>query len=339
MFAAAQRSCALFIAILIDACDEAPAPPQPPAELPEQLSRTGLYDSAADSGLAAGVRPFRPRFELWSDGAEKSRWIWLPGDGVINTQNMNRWRFPVGTKLWKEFRKAGKRLETRMIWKRAEPDEESSGWVLETYLWDDEERDAVRRRDGLVEARGTDHEVPPQAVCTDCHRAEYEAPIGFGAIQLSGDGEGLRLRELVEEGRVTMSPPTANGYSLPGGAKDQAALGYLHANCGGCHSVDSLVFRDYGMFLRLDVDRLATVETTLTFMTTRLRDTLSIKAGDTGRYRITPGSPQDSELYRRMGIREVGPDSLMMPPVGSHTVDTAGRKVLADWIMSFPIAN
>ncbi|MFN7134819.1 MAG: hypothetical protein ACK4N5_22255 [Myxococcales bacterium] len=40
---------------------------------PERLSETGLYADFAARSLAPGVFEFTPRFELWSDGAEKRR--------------------------------------------------------------------------------------------------------------------------------------------------------------------------------------------------------------------------------------------------------------------------
>src|SRR5262245_45194627 len=76
-------------------------------ELPERLSATGLFAAQPAESLAPGVRSFRPRFELWSDGASKRRWIWLPPGTQIDTSDMDAWQLPVGTKLWKEFTRDG----------------------------------------------------------------------------------------------------------------------------------------------------------------------------------------------------------------------------------------
>lgn len=64
----------------------------PPAQLsavPAHLSATGLYADLGADALAPGVLPYRPEFELWSDGASKRRWIWLPPGTRIDTGS--RW--------------------------------------------------------------------------------------------------------------------------------------------------------------------------------------------------------------------------------------------------------
>lgn len=71
------------------------------ATWPERLSETGLYADESLSTLGDGVVPYRPRFELWSDGASKRRWIRLPPGAVVDTTDMDDWGFPSGTKLWK----------------------------------------------------------------------------------------------------------------------------------------------------------------------------------------------------------------------------------------------
>ena len=62
--------------------------------------------------------PYTPSTPLWSDGAQKQRWIELPPNTQIDISNPNEWTFPVGTKLFKEFRVNGKRVETRMFQKQ-----------------------------------------------------------------------------------------------------------------------------------------------------------------------------------------------------------------------------
>ena len=90
----------------------------PPAA-PGWLSQTGLFTSVAATGalvLAANVQEYTPAYALWADGASKTRWILLPSGSKIDTTDMDHWKFPVGTKLFKEFDLEGQRLETRMIW-------------------------------------------------------------------------------------------------------------------------------------------------------------------------------------------------------------------------------
>src|SRR5688572_2248112 len=71
-------------------------------QAPSLLSETGLYLSDMTT-LGPGVRPFEPGHELWSDAAEKKRWIALPEGEAIDTSDMDYWDYPIGTRLWKEF--------------------------------------------------------------------------------------------------------------------------------------------------------------------------------------------------------------------------------------------
>ena len=65
----------------------------------DTLEQTGLYDEV--------VWELTPQFASWSDGATKRRWLHLPAGEVINTDDMDNWVFPVGTRAWKEFVRDG----------------------------------------------------------------------------------------------------------------------------------------------------------------------------------------------------------------------------------------
>src|SRR5262245_49100069 len=87
--------------------DGGPGPTPPPGET--LLSSTGLYTSIATQQIDPRNRFFAPQYVLWSDAGEKRRWIFLPPQSQIDTSDMNRWVFPVGTKIWKEFTFQGRR--------------------------------------------------------------------------------------------------------------------------------------------------------------------------------------------------------------------------------------
>src|SRR4051812_16610876 len=107
--------------------------PDRTAELPAHLSATGLYADIASEELAADVVPYTPQFPLWSDGAAKQRWIWLPPGTQIDTTDMDEWQFPDGTKLWKQFSVAGVKVETRLLEKRGAREQD---WIAISYVWD-----------------------------------------------------------------------------------------------------------------------------------------------------------------------------------------------------------
>src|SRR5262245_1808413 len=102
-------------AVVIGSVAGASAPAATNSEPPALLSQTGLYTP----GTARAVDPqnltFSPQYPLWTDGAHKRRWIRLPAGSFIDASQPDAWRFPVGTRLWKEFSFDGKPVETRMI--------------------------------------------------------------------------------------------------------------------------------------------------------------------------------------------------------------------------------
>jgi hypothetical protein len=133
-----------LLAVLLG-CDPyfvcAPADERHVEDLPARLSETGLY--AASGELAEGVRAFRPRFELWSDGASKRRWVWLPPGAQIDTSDPGDWRSPQGAKFWEEFTRDGVRIETRLI-EKVRPKQEDRRAL--SYVWRDARRARCRRR-------------------------------------------------------------------------------------------------------------------------------------------------------------------------------------------------
>src|SRR4051794_23701405 len=70
--------------------------------LPMTLIDSGLCSDAACMQISSDVLAYTPQFQLWSDGATKKRWIYLPPGTQIDTTDMDYWQFPVGTKIWKE---------------------------------------------------------------------------------------------------------------------------------------------------------------------------------------------------------------------------------------------
>src|SRR5262249_55508478 len=86
-----------------------------PTDYPRFLSETGLFADVKTGTLGKGVRAFQPKYVLWSDGATKRRWLYLPDGGTIDTSDMDYWTYPVGTTAWKEFTRDGVRVETRML--------------------------------------------------------------------------------------------------------------------------------------------------------------------------------------------------------------------------------
>ncbi|HEY0956359.1 MAG TPA: hypothetical protein VGE36_16490 [Roseateles sp.] len=191
------------------------------AGLPERLSQTGLD--------GAGVRAFEPRFALWSDGAAKRRWIALPAGAQVDAAQPDAWRFPVGTRLWKEFSIDGRPVETRVITR------ESDGrWAYVSYVWQGD--DAVRapaRGQTLTLPGGRRYDVPSEGDCIACHAGARSPVLGFAALQL-----GPAVPALLREGLLKNAPAawaTQAPDFVAADATEHAARGYLHGNCAHCH--------------------------------------------------------------------------------------------------------
>lgn len=288
------------------------------AGLPHTLAATGLYENAALTVLADGVEPFAPSYALWSDDATKKRWLYLPAGKRIDTSDMDAWKFPVGTKAFKEFTRDGKRVETRMLYKT------KAGWYMMAYAWNAKQAQAVAVPDGVQNALGTDHDIPSSDACRECHEGVTDRLLGVSALQLSHDKPGLDVKQLAAADRL--SDPPSGDFRLPATA-EWNALGYLHANCGNCHNPASVVFDRVDMQLWLPVGALASATSTPSYTTTV---GVALSETDTGyTTRVIAKDADMSGLVHRMELRG---DLKQMPPLASELVDTTGAGLVRTWI-------
>jgi len=297
--------------------------PVKPTGPPELLSETGLFEDDMET-LAARVRAYEPRFVLWSDNAEKRRWISLPEGEQIDTTEPDYWRMPAGTKLWKEFTRDGVRVETRLLHKQTD-----GSWWRVSYHWNDEQTDATAVPEGLQNASGTDHDIPSVEDCSTCHGNTTGTVLGFSAVQLAHDDSEYNLDDLTTEG-VLSAPVIVQ--PVPGTADQQAILGYFHVNCGTCHNPTSSVQARVDMDLRLRFDSSTDVTETPLYVTA-VGIEVAVTDGDVpaATLRIDPGFPETSAVYLRLHSRGQG---YSMPPVGSEDIDEAPAAAIAVWIES-----
>lgn len=306
---------------------------------PETLSQSGLYANTAAGVLAPGVTPYEPRYELWSDGTQKRRWIHLPDGARIDNTTGDFWVYPEGTRLWKEFSRDGVKLETRLLYKSGP---ERSDWYMMSYVWNDGETDAVAAPLGDPDARGMGHEVPSQEQCAECHEPMHDRVLGFSAIQLDRDpaeaGDNLTLDGLLSRGWLQFGTGSAGypHYPIPGTESEQDILGYLHGNCSGCHNRRSPVLEGVStrplFTLRTDERFRQTFEATPFY-----ESTVGVRALNTDEASslIEPGDPGESAVYVRMTSRA---PNLAMPPLGTEIVDDEATARIRAWIDSMPAA-
>ncbi len=329
---------ALVVVVAVAAgAGDAPAPPR-------RLADTGLYADPATRRIAADVWPYSPQYPLWSDGAAKHRWVHLPPGSTIDVSNPDRWEFPVGAKFWKEFVFAGRRVETRFLWRAT-----AERWVFATYVWSAEQTDATLAPDdgvpGAAEiAPGVEHDVPGRSDCLACHESGRIEVLGFGALQLSDDrdpmaphtdplGPGdVTLRVL--EGRGLFSPSRPEWVAHPPKIeartpRERAALGYLSANCGGCHNPENPA-ASTGLLLRHPVAAHAASDEPALATTVGIEGGWRVPGMSPGSSRrLAPGDPDRSAILYRMASRR--PMS-QMPPLGSKLPDDEALSLIRAWI-------
>ena len=109
------------------------------------LSETGLYLDMATKELAPDLIEYEPAYKLWSDGAEKRRWLRLPRGTQIDTSDMDHWVFPIGSMFFKEFALDGRKLETRIV---ARLGADADDYFMGAFRWNEDESDAVFVREG-----------------------------------------------------------------------------------------------------------------------------------------------------------------------------------------------
>lgn len=303
---------------------------------PATLSDTGLYDDIGNKTVAGGNLPYAPQFELWSDATEKSRWVYLPECGVIDNSDEDDWDFPVGTRMWKEFALAGQRLETRLVHRYGSG---PNDFLFATYVWDDLETEATLTEAGVEDVLGTEHDVPATTACGRCHGPHPSKGglpsrfLGFSAIQLSHTGSGVTMATLSNDGHLMV--PNAAGYAVPGTPVEQAALGYLHANCANCHndSPDGLIFPSLDMRLRV-------ADTDPTQTASYLDLVNQVKGNFSGpcTHLIAGQDIANSCVHFRMSERgdDVTPNLNQMPPLATDVVDASGLSVMEAWIATLP---
>jgi hypothetical protein len=324
------------VAVASSRADEPGAPPR--------LADTGLYALGQAAVVDARNHRFAPQYPLWSDGAAKRRWAYLPEGRTIDARDQHRWDFPVGTRFWKEFSFGGRPVETRFLWKAS-----AAGWTAASYVWNEAGTDAVLAPEGGVPGvieigASRRHSIPSRADCAACHGAQ-RAPLGFNALQLSTDrdpnaihaepltSDMLTLRTLVEERWLAPLPadllqhPPRVTTSHP---MTRAVLGYLSANCGGCHDGSGDISALVPSLTYADVMRNGDA------VARRLigqRSRWQAPGKSEGTTILMDGeSPESGAILLRMASRR---PSSQMPPLGTVKRDQVAIDTISRWAAEF----
>ena len=322
--------------------------PDAGGDAPNDLRCTGLYADFAAKTVDPNNKSYTPGVILWSDGAQKSRWLYLPPGTKIDTSDMDQWSFPVGTKVWKEFAFSGQKIETRYFEKvaAAATDGGLGEWVWASYQWSSDQTTALRNDPGMLDAGPGNYEIPSHSDCAQCHNGgKRDKLLGVEALALGlASSGGQNLAALQSAGLLTVDPPSTTTYVPDDTKGSKEALGYLHMNCGvSCHNdnPNALCVGSH-LYMRLSAtDAFAdagkgAVANTPTYLTA-VGVEPSVYAGQfdplSGYRRIVSGNVALSEIP---AVDSVRGEADQMPPIATHQVDEAGVGFVTTWIAASP---
>jgi uncharacterized repeat protein (TIGR03806 family) len=311
---------------------------------PELLSAYRFFRDISAREPNAGVTPYELNTPLWSDGALKFRYVFVPPGEQAQYNSETVFEFPVGTVLIKTFAFAAdmrrpteslRFLETRLLIRRAE------GWIALPYVWNEEQTEArlspagadipVSFRDIEGQNIALDWAAPNRNQCKGCHdRAGAITPIGPTTRNLNRDfpygvGASNQLSHWEQTGLLDRAPADAPGvadaYNSTSGSMAERARAYLDVNCAHCHNPDGPAHTS-GLDLRWSQSDPA-------LWGVMKRPVAAGRASGGYDFSIEPGHPERSILLHRMQSDDPG---VMMPELGRQLVDQRAIALIRDWI-------
>jgi uncharacterized repeat protein (TIGR03806 family) len=300
-----------------------------------QLSATGCVQPTDATKPATGLIPYAPSAPFWSDGAAKERYLGLPNGSTIAVATDGDFELPIGTVLMKNFRLAGRLVETRLFMRHTDGE-----WAGYTYEWNALTTDATRVIGGKSASIGGQSWIfPSEAQCLACHTAAAGRSLGLEIAQLNGDllypQTGRIANQIVTLNSVQVFDPPVQAApsSLPAlpdpygsnGSLADRARAYLHTNCAQCHRPNG------GTPTNLDLRFATTLAGTNACNSTPQAGDLGINDARI----IAAGDASRSVLAARIGRR----DTQGMPPLASSVVDAAGVSLVTAWINSLTGCN
>lgn len=307
----------------------------------EKLSEYQLFQGVlADLNPIEHLIPYDLNTPLFSDYAQKLRFVWIPQGFKAKTLEDGSINFPIGTVLVKNFfyENDGVRniIETRLLIKY------ENEWVALPYIWNKEQTEAFLEVAGGSIATTFQHQgetinfkysVPNKNQCKSCHNINNTlVPIGPKISNLNKaytylEGSWNQIdywvqKDILDFQHTEKTPvfPDWENTSLP--VADRAKA-YLEVNCGHCHQAKGPA-NTSGLFLQMHI----TNETRWGICKTPV----AAGRGSGGRkVAIQPGEPDASILLYRMDADDPG---IMMPEIGRKLIHKEAVALIREWIGS-----
>ena len=301
-------------------------------KVPDLLSQTGCFDTTSPLVPASTLIPYEINMPLWSDGAEKDRWMRLPDNGKISVTSEHDWTYPIGSVLVKNFELAGKIIETRLFIRHLD-----GSWAGYSYEWDDNQTDAR-----LLSSEAKEKQIgnqtwlyPSRVQCMQCHTEQAGFVLGPETAQLNLEFPShsltnssnqlsqlakLNIFENENFSRPTRLPKLA-ALDDSSQTKHWRARSYLYSNCAMCHQPG-------GPGRGPEDFRYAVTDAQIFAINV---DPSISDLGIVDGKLIYPGEPDKSIMALRMHSLD---SETRMPPLATSKVDVAGTQLVDQWISS-----
>jgi len=296
--------------------------------IPARLSDWGCFEAGIPDGFSDSVIPYDINALLWSDDADKGRFMAIPDTATIDIDGEGRFVYPIGSVLGKHFRLNGNLIETRLIMRHQDP----YGWTGYSYEWNGAGTDAILltgAKDKMID--GQQWHYPSRTECMSCHTTIAGITLGPELGQLNRNftypSTGITANQLdtyeaisVLSTSLTAQQRATEFYAIDdlSQSDELRARSYLHSNCAICHQPGGT--GGGNMDLRMGT---AFVDTGLCGVSPLQGD-----LGITGALLLDPGDAANSILYHRMNRT----DGARMPPLGTNIIDAQAVTVIESWI-------
>ncbi len=316
----------------------------------EKLSEYSFFQGELKKQIPVeGIIPYSLNTPLFSDYAEKLRFIKIPEGKTVDYNEKEVFDFPLGTTIIKTFyypsdfrdiNKGYRIMETRLLV------HENDGWKAYEYVWNDEQTEAYLEVAGdtkevsytYLDGKKRKHQysIPNLNQCKGCHnRNEKMTPIGPSARQLNsvfssqlvvGSSEN-QLLAWQKMGILINLPDLASVPKAPvwnkseTGSLDERARVWLDINCAHCHRPEGPA-NTSGLNLSIH-------NTDLTTLGIEKAPVAAGRGTGDKKYDIVKGHPENSIMVYRMESTDPG---IMMPEVGRRTVNKEGIELIKEWI-------
>jgi uncharacterized repeat protein (TIGR03806 family) len=319
-------------------------------ELPYTLlSEYNFYigENLADLNPNEGLLLYEPITPLFTDYAEKSRYVWMPeGTSANYVSDFESFDFPDGTILIKNFyyenvlpSNERRVIETRLMFKR------DGEWEFANYIWNEEQTEAVfdlNARTVPLEVildngqnLSLNYKVPKKSQCETCHKDyEHSSPNGTKPQNLNADlayqdGVMNQLMKWAETGYLNPSYPAEIETMVDWEDETQIlqdrVRAYLDANCGHCHKESGhCSYRNIRLTFE-DNDRENNIGVCVPFDEYVPGQPMGME------YTIEAGNAENSMLIYRM-LAEA--ENVQMPLIGKSVVHQEGVDLLTAYINS-----